>query len=449
MAKKNKPLNRLFACLDAVYSALPAAERSVLLAVSGGADSTALMLVSAALAPDLSLALEVACLDHGLRAESAGEVEQVRRHADHLGLTFHTRRLKLRSRSEEEARAARYQALEDIRDQRGLALIATAHTANDQAETVLMRLSRGSALRGAAAILPRRGNVIRPLLGCTRTEVEAFLAEPGVPFALDAMNEDSTFLRTRIRRQALPALVEAAGSKSIEHLASFAALAAEDDAYLEARAAEAFERIALKGRALDRPALLELAPSLQRRVLVRLIEAAGARVDSTSIKGALAAVREGRTSTLSRGWLLKAEGRQVRCARERSAPFADEPLALQADGKQVQDPRWGWCFRLGRKPWKPAESSLNFSLPEVPLPLVVRRRKLGDRVGSKKLKDLLISSRIPREVRDELPIVCDADGKIVWVPGLWPKTSAGHAALFVQATETSHAHSSSEHASEL
>jgi len=165
-------VRELLELLEAAYLRWVGHGARVLLAVSGGGDSLALLVGSAALRQPLDLKLEIATLDHGLRAGSDAEGRAVEKLSAELGLSWHTRALSLAAGPGVEARArrARYQALEEIRRAQGLDWIATAHTASDQAETVLMRLARGSALSGAAGILERRGRVIRPLLRCTRSQ---------------------------------------------------------------------------------------------------------------------------------------------------------------------------------------------------------------------------------------------------------------------------------------
>ncbi|HET9452082.1 MAG TPA: tRNA lysidine(34) synthetase TilS, partial [Aggregicoccus sp.] len=182
---------------------------SLLLAVSGGADSVALLVGSAQLAPALRLRLEVGTLDHGLRPECGAEVQAVLALAARLGLPAHARTLQLPAdvpALEERARAARYAALEALRAERDLARIATGHTASEQAETLLMRLVRGSALKGARAIHASRGRLVRPLLALPRAALRDFLAEQGVGFHEDPMNADPRFLRARLRHAVLPAL---------------------------------------------------------------------------------------------------------------------------------------------------------------------------------------------------------------------------------------------------
>ncbi|HXN42029.1 MAG TPA: tRNA lysidine(34) synthetase TilS, partial [Myxococcaceae bacterium] len=217
----------------------------MLLAVSGGADSTALLLGTAQVAPALNLQLSVGTVDHGLRPESPDEVERVRSLAAELGLSFHCRALALADGPSLEARArqARYLALEEIRSEARCDWIATAHTASDQAETLLMRLLRGTSLGGASGIRPRRGRLIRPLLSCSRREVERFLEEQGAAFAVDPMNRDVRFTRARIRAELIPAVVSAGGIEAVSHLAAFASMAAEDAEYLDELAAAAYARL--------------------------------------------------------------------------------------------------------------------------------------------------------------------------------------------------------------
>ncbi|MGZ3480390.1 MAG: tRNA lysidine(34) synthetase TilS, partial [Myxococcaceae bacterium] len=150
-------------------------EGRILVAVSGGVDSLALLLSAAEVASDRT---GVASLDHGLRPSAAAEVERVGELARGRSLAFHTEALGLTPGPGAEARArvARYAALERIAQREGYAAIATAHTADDQAETLLMRLARGSALRGAAAIRAGGPRLLRPLLAVRRADTEALVA---------------------------------------------------------------------------------------------------------------------------------------------------------------------------------------------------------------------------------------------------------------------------------
>src|SRR5262249_20631749 len=193
--------------LARAYRDLGVCGQKLLLAVSGGADSTAMLIATSQVASALGLGLASASLDHGLRADSADDVRRVSALCRGLGIAFYSQKLSLRDAPglEGRARRARYLALEDIRMEAGCAWIATAHTASDQAETLLMRLLRGTSLGGASGIRPRLGRLIRPLLGCTRAEVESFLADQRVSLAVDPMHEDFLFPPAPLPAQLLPA----------------------------------------------------------------------------------------------------------------------------------------------------------------------------------------------------------------------------------------------------
>ncbi|HYO53167.1 MAG TPA: tRNA lysidine(34) synthetase TilS [Archangium sp.] len=419
---------------------------SVLLAVSGGADSSALLVGTARVRESLSLRVEVATLDHGLRAEARREVEAVALLAARWRLPCHVRPLHLSPGFGVEARAreARYAALESLRRELGLQAVATAHTASDQAETLLMRLVRGTALRGAAGIHRARPFLVRPLIERTREEVEAFLAEQGVSFVTDPMNRDPAFFRTRIRHEVLPVLARAAGFPVVPRLAAFARLAAEDEALLGRLADGAWGRLALPDGSLDAVGVRALEPPLRRRVLVRLLSEAGAEVDEASLARALRAVETGRAVTLrgghARGGLqLRTAGGHVRCVRRENPGLGESPpaLVLEGEGASGVQPGTGWAFIVA--PGSPPPGTLGLPLPEgTRWPLTVRTRRAGDRVrgpaGSRKLQDVLVDRRIPAERRDALPVVMDAGGTVLWVPGVWNSTVAAAVRLFLWAT---------------
>jgi tRNA(Ile)-lysidine synthase len=201
---------------------LPAGSR-LLLAVSGGPDSQALLSVMARLAPSLELELLAHGVDHGLRSEAAGELELAARLAARLGLPFASTRVEVERGGNlmARARAARYRALRVAAERAGASFLVTAHHADDRAETVLARLLRGSGPRGLAVLPARQGDLARPMIRARRTDVQAHLARHGVEFASDPTNVDPRFLRTRIRREVLP-LLEALSPNVVEHLNALA-----------------------------------------------------------------------------------------------------------------------------------------------------------------------------------------------------------------------------------
>jgi tRNA(Ile)-lysidine synthase len=182
----------------------------VLVAVSGGPDSMALLDVLARLAPKLGFELAAHGVDHGLRPEAAGELDLAEAHAVRLGVPFDRTlvRVEAGGNLQARARAARYRALEDAQRKRNTTLLATAHHADDRAETVLLRLLRGSGPRGLAVLAPRAESRIRPLIRARRADVLLHLDRHRVPFAKDPSNQDRRYQRVRVRHELVPLLTE-------------------------------------------------------------------------------------------------------------------------------------------------------------------------------------------------------------------------------------------------
>lgn len=244
----------------------------VLVAVSGGPDSAALLAALARTAPTLGLRLEAASVDHGLRADAAADVAIAREQALRAGVPFHALALDVASSTEggsvqARARDARYRALLALAAHRGLRWIAVGHTEDDQAETVLLRLLRGAGWRGLAAIdADREDGVIRPLLTIARRDVHAFVAREAWPVAHDPSNDDRRFGRVRVRSEVLP-LLEGLDARVKEHLADLAEEARELRRLVEDRADE------LLGAGTPSVSLLAgLARPLRREVWRRWLE---------------------------------------------------------------------------------------------------------------------------------------------------------------------------------
>jgi tRNA(Ile)-lysidine synthetase-like protein len=228
------------------------AEAPLVLAVSGGPDSTALLHGAARLVSggERQWLLTVAHLDHALQEGSDRDADRVREMAARLGIPVRIERTdvaglaRAEGRSLEDAgRQARYRFLEAVADSIGPAsLIVSAHTADDLAETILLRIVRGSGLRGLRGIPARRGRIIRPLLGERRTSLRAALDTAGIRYAVDPTNQDPTHAeRNRIRAEVLPVL-EAMNPRIVEALERLASTATADDAVLDALAAAELAR---------------------------------------------------------------------------------------------------------------------------------------------------------------------------------------------------------------
>ena len=248
------PLDDLAAALDRGANALAIPDEArLVLAVSGGSDSTAMLRAAVRLVQTDARhwQLTVAHLDHQLRTDSADDAAFVADAATALGLRVEVGRTDVaklarteRRSIEDAAREARYRFLEEVAP--AGALIATAHTFDDLTETVLLNLMRGTGLTGARGIPARRGRVIRPLLGERRATLRTLLDAAGIGYRLDASNEDPAHLRNRVRHEVLP-LLEQLRPGAIDRIGHFARLAADDEAILEELATAELARRSVDG----------------------------------------------------------------------------------------------------------------------------------------------------------------------------------------------------------
>ena len=252
--------------------ALVEAGDHVLVACSGGPDSTVLLHVLHRLRRDFAITLCAAAIDHGLREGSASEVTQVGGLADSLGVPFRSLRIRLASEGpslQSRARELRYEALHTIAAESKATRVAVGHTQDDQAETVLARILRGAGLRGLGGIQPRRvDRVIRPLFDCRRSDVLRYAEERGLPFVIDPSNHQPEFERVRVRHEILPRLVEE-DPKVVEHLCALAEQARAQEALLDAQLPALPDAGQLS---LEIEFVAQLAPSTQVRWLRQWLE---------------------------------------------------------------------------------------------------------------------------------------------------------------------------------
>jgi tRNA(Ile)-lysidine synthase len=251
----------LVAWREPFRTALHGIDAPVVVGCSGGPDSVALLV----LAVDAGLAPVAVHVDHGLRPGSATEAEAVGRLAEHLGARFRSEGADVHRGPNLEARAreARYDALERARVDLGADVVLVGHTADDQAETVLLNVLRGSAGSGLAGMAPRHGRVVRPLLGYRREQTRTLCAALGLAVLADPMNDDRAFRRVAIRHDVLPLLSELAERDLVPVLARQADILRSESEYLDALAARAWPDA-------DPPsarALLELPLPLARRAV--------------------------------------------------------------------------------------------------------------------------------------------------------------------------------------
>ena len=414
----------------------------VLAACSGGPDSVALVCLLLMLRQEMPVDVVVAHFDHRLRAESGVDKEFVRELARERRLPFVVGSADVRAHAaenrmnlEEAGRVLRYRFLQAEADRIRATKIATGHTMNDQAETFLMRLMRGTGLAGLAGIpaIQAAGPclVVRPLLGLTRARLLAFLEEQGQAFRTDATNLDRRNLRSRIRLGLLPDLERGYEPRIVEHLARTASLAREEDELLTEFVRELGQTFLLRKNRevfLDARGLPPDLPALARRVLREFIREVRGDLRSISYEdvASVLGLKDGKERALPGGPTLIREKGWIRVKGKRPAP---RPFRLSWDGEKrlaVAEMEFEGARRKAAERAFSRNSDLDSAVldaSKLAFPLVVRNRRPGDLYrplgapGRKKLKEILRAKGVPREARDRLPVFCSG-GEIVWVPGL-------------------------------
>jgi tRNA(Ile)-lysidine synthase len=425
---------------------LIASDASVVAAVSGGADSVAMVHVLAELAKAGALRLAgLAHLNHQLRASDSDRDEAFcRALADGCGVPFDVERYDVASiaarpgRSlEEAAREVRYAFLERARLRLGADLVAVAHTLDDQAETVLLRLLSGAGTRGLGAMRPRRDTIVRPLLDIRRHQLRAYLARREVPFVEDASNVDRTRRRNRLRHDVIPHLVAAEGEAAIEALARVATIAQADEAALSALTDEAARRVIVTADAvaLDAARLAAEPLALRRRLIARVAQQWTGRPASFRQIDALVRFLErgsvGRVPLAGGRMELSPDGRVL---FSRGQPQSVGPpswhtwsYALAVPG-ELEIPEAAGVLRVMPGAADASSSpgtglTVQLKSEVVGASVVVRPWKPGDRVrlpygwGRKKVQDIFVDRKVPRAERHAIPLVVAENGQILWVPG--------------------------------
>lgn len=353
---------------------------SVVCAVSGGADSMALLFAMYLLQNKLHIRLSAAHFNHNLRGEESQRDEAfVRQFCESYGIPLHVGSGIItpgKKGLEAAAREARYRFFATLPGK-----IATAHTCDDNAETILMHLVRGTGLKGLGGISPVSGQLIRPMLTCSRQDVEDFLAEYSIRHIEDSSNSTDDFLRNRMRHHVLP-LLKAENPRLAQNLSAMAMGLRQDEAVLEGLSAQADTVTALR----------QLPPALRTRALVRLLKGFG---------------------------IPEPEKRHISLAE--SLVFSDNPSASANfpggitlirvyDRLDILPADLGsWSMTVS-----PAQALENDVLTFTVCPagrVYLRTRQPGDAIrlpgGTRSLKKLLIDRKIPAHLRDTLPILCD------------------------------------------
>lgn len=417
------------------YECLVDGNRPVLLGVSGGPDSMFLL----EMFRREGLPFIVGLFDHGLREESGEEAEFVRNHCEKAGIPFYMGFGNVRKLSEAEhfsleaaARKMRYGFLFQTADATGAQAIATAHHADDQAETVLLHLLRGSGPDGLSGMLPRTFlrdfsdeiPLIRPLLKITREDILSFLDEGNVPYRIDRSNYDTAYTRSRIRHELLPLLREKFNPGITETLGETAELAALDRDYWHQLTKETFDLCSCGHLRLDRQKFGEIHPALQSRLIRKIGTDQGVPSEKLGFDAVTECLERIRTDAENDSFSLAGEIR----VRLRS------DVILFGDGSEAYPQMDTDCWTA---------EILSVEQAELPEKLAQVRRdpflalldsakiagkacfsrpETGDRMlpygmsGEKKVSDIFVDTKTPQEYRKNYAVLRDDEG-IIWIPG--------------------------------
>lgn len=422
---------------------------AVLAAVSGGPDSMALLHLLRTMAEDTPFTIVVAHANHQFRgAESDAEEQLVGSVAGRWGLPFVSAALNVPGYMEETgmnaqsaARERRYRFLREAARSHGCTHLLLGHHADDQAETVLMRVIRGTGPGGLSGIPYRRYEeemeLIRPLLRITKGELLAYCKRNEVPFAVDSSNADRHYFRNAVRLDLMP-ILEEYNPQLKTSLVRLADLSAADDAYLEAETRKAFQLCATaegEGFRVERRRFHGLHVALQRRLVKLILSYSAAlerqmefRLVEDIVSSTSSAHSPASRIELGGGWELVREYDEVYIGPVRPIPAAyGYPIEAQAGSVVIEETGERFVIeRLQGAACAASNRSLEacFDAEELHYPLLIRSRKPGDVIepyglnGSKKVQDMFVDAKVPRYRRESFPLLVDGEGRVLWIPGM-------------------------------
>lgn len=425
--------------LSREYDMLPRGG-TVLCAVSGGADSVCMLHLLTGLSEEMGFSVHCAHFNHKLRGAEADRDEAfVRAWCAGRGIPLSVGSADVaalaaqRGRGiEETARAARYEFLERTALETGAVRIATAHTADDNAETVLLHLVRGSGLQGLGGIPPRRGSVVRPLLEVTRRQVEDYCALHGLAYVEDSTNADQTYTRNYLRHRVIP-LLEQINPRAVEHMAAAAGKARADHEYLNDLAEEIVSRayMTAAGLEIEVRELTGQPEPVALRTVRRLMEQAGGGANCTQahLESVLELCRGKRASgraDLPRLTVRREYDRLVFAHSNAREERANEGIPFREGETEYGSTGWTVSCRRVICPAdheKRAEAYY-LSCEKVSGGPVLRPRRPGDHIklpgrGTKSLKKLMIEEKVPLSRRNCVPVLAD-EAAVLAVAGFGP-----------------------------
>ena len=388
------------------------AEEKILVALSGGPDSVCLLHILYSLKEKLNINLGAIHINHMLRGEEALEDERyVSDICEKLGIDCYIERIDINKVASENnislemaGREERYKAFENIRERYGYDKIAVAHNANDQAETILMRMMRGTGLEGLVGIKAiRGGGIIRPILCLNRNEIESYCAENHLMPRIDKSNMERVYSRNKVRLDILPYMKENFNKDIIDTLNRMALILSKDNEYIEEQSKKCYEEYCKYTNdklIIEQDLFIKEKEAIVTRVIKRAFKEISNSHQNFEMKHIYDVI-----DLYNRG-----TGKSINLTNSIIAENTYGDIILEVIDKE-----------------KGIEFSNNpliklFDYDKIEERIVIRTRKDGDKMkplgikGTKKLKDIFINLKVPREERDIIPLIC-FDDEIAWIVG--------------------------------
>lgn len=420
------------------------ANDKVIVGVSGGPDSMCLLNILNSLKSELKIEIAVAHINHGLRGEySDGDEQYVQNYCSENGIAFYSRKIDINSIAQEKdiscetaGRNERYAFFKELMHQLKFQKIALAHNANDQAETVLMRIMRGTGLKGITGIKPVRDKIIvRPILEVKRDEIEKYCSDNNLTPRIDKTNFENIYTRNKIRLELIPFMRENFNPEIVEALNRLASTLRIDNEYLEQLAIQKYkyfceikpEKIIIRREAFD-----ENISILTRIIRQALLKKSGNLINFEKIHiYDIIKIQKQTTGSLltlpNRINAINNYGNiEIVCANEKEDEFDDFIYKLQIGENHIEKLDMDISLKLVKKEeildFNPGRLTKYFSYDRINGDIVLRNKRNGDKIiplgmsGNKKLKNIFIDLKLPREKRNKVPIIT-FDGEIAWIIG--------------------------------
>lgn len=415
---------------------------NIVAAVSGGHDSMAMVYALVEVRKSIDFNIIVAHVNHGVRGDEAKrDQEFVKNQAKKLGLEFTTRDVDMNGyarehkiTAEEAGRFLRYSFFREIIKEKGSGKIAVAHNRNDQAETLLMRIMRGTGIDGLKGMDFKSGDVIRPLLDISRTDIEEYIEENHIETVLDKTNLVPIYSRNKVRLELIPYIKENFNQNIVDTLWRLSQSSKLDVSYLDEVVEEKY-KLVMKYESkhsiiLNRLVFAEENPSIKARLLRKSIE---------KIHGSMQGIGEVHISSLVELFDSNETGKKIDLPNDIVGKTSYDNLIIERKSVEKTDD-FECNLTKGENVFTEIGVSIHisvytdklsvgksknkklFDFDKVMGKLRIRNRKNGDRLvpfgmkGSKKVKDYFIDNKVPRDLRDRIPILAD-DENIIWIIG--------------------------------